>query len=110
MIVQLKDGVPVQWPLAEHFLSAAHPDTSFSYPPNDAVLAHFGYARFVYSDPAEHDTEFQVAKELPPVVNGIEAIQQWEIVEKYTPEEKATYILAKQAAELAAQQADQQLE
>ena len=110
MIVQLKDGVPVQWPLAEHFLSAAHPDTSFSYPPSDAVLAHFGYARFVHSDPPTYDVEFQMPKELTPIVNGIEATQQWEIVEKYTPEEKAAYIAAKEAAELAAQQAAQQPE
>jgi hypothetical protein len=97
MIVQLKDGVPVQWPLAEHFLSAAHPDTSFSYPPTDEVLAHFGYARLVYADPPSYDAEFQVPKELTPVINGIEAVQQWEIVEKYTPEEKAAYIAAKKA-------------
>jgi hypothetical protein len=102
MIVQLKDGVPVRWPLAEHFLSAAHPNTSFSYPPSDAVLAHFGYARFVHSDPAEYDAEFQEPKELPPVVTGVQAVQRWEIVEKYTPEEKAAYIAAKEAAALAA--------
>lgn len=86
MIVQLKDGVPVQWPLAEHFLSAAHPDTSFSYPPSDAVLAHFGYARFVHSDPPEYDPATQEPKELPPRVNGVTAVQQWEIVNKAIPE------------------------
>jgi hypothetical protein len=86
MIVQLKDGVPVQWPLAEHFLTAAHPDTSFSYPPSDAVLAHFGYARFVHSDPPEYDPETQEAKELPPRVNGVTAVQQWEIVAKTVQE------------------------
>lgn len=99
MIVQLKDGVPVQWPLAEHFLSHAHPNTSFSFPPSDAVLKHFGYAKFVYSDPPAYDPEFQEPKELPPVVNGIKAVQQWQIVEKYTPEEKAAYIAAKELAQ-----------
>lgn len=86
MIVQLKDGVPVQWPLAEHFLSAAHPDTSFSYPPSDAVLAHFGYARFVHSDPPEYNPETQEPKELPPRVTGVTAVQQWEIVAKTVQE------------------------
>ena len=106
MIVQLKDGVPVQWPLAEHFMSFAYPDTSFSYPPTDEVLAHFGFARFEYSDPPQYNAEFQVPKELPPVVNGVVAVQQWEIVEKYTPEEKAAYITARDAekALIAAQQ------
>lgn len=106
MIVQLKDGVPVQWPLAEHFLSAAHPDTSFSYPPSDAVLAHFGYARFVYSDPPAYDIEFQTPKELTPFVDGVKAIQQWIVVDKYTPQEKAAYIAAKEAAQQAAQQTE----
>lgn len=101
MIVQLKDGVPVQWPLAEYFLTSAHPETSFSYPPTDEVLAHFGYAKFVYSDPPEYDPETQEPKELTPLVNGIEAVQQWEIVEKYTPEEKAAYIAAKELAQAA---------
>lgn len=86
MIVQLKNGVPVQWPLAEHFLSAAHPDTSFSFPPSDAVLMHFGYARFVHSDPPEYDPEAQEPKELPPLVTGVIAVQQWEIVAKTVQE------------------------
>lgn len=98
MLAKIENGVVTQWPLGEHFLSAAHPNTSFSYPPSDAVLAHFGYARFVYSDPAPYDSEFQEPKELPPSLNGIVATQRWEIVEKYTPQEKAEYLAAKAAA------------
>ena len=86
MLVKVENGIATAWPLAEHYLPAAHPDTSFSFPPSDAVLAHFGYARFVHSDPPEYDAETQEPKELPPLVTGVTAVQQWEIVNKAQPE------------------------
>lgn len=82
MLVKVENGIATAWPLAEHYLCAAHPDTSFSFPPSDAVLAHFGYARFVYSDPETHNPDTQEPKELPPLVTGVTAVQQWEIISK----------------------------
>jgi hypothetical protein len=98
MIAKIENGVVTQWPLAEHFLSHAHPNTSFSFPLNDETIAQYGFARFEYSDPATYDADFQEAREITPVLNGAVATQAWEIVEKYTAEEKAAKIAENQAA------------
>ena len=103
MFAKVENGVVTEWSVAEYVIRATYPDTSFPSPISDKALAHFGYVRFVFTSPIVCDDEFQEAKEITPVLNGIEAVQQWEIVEKYTPEEKAAYIAAKEAA-LAAQQ------
>ena len=101
MLAKIENGVVTQWPLGEHFIQTEHPNTSFSFPLSDDTIAEFGFARFEYSDPATYDAEFQEAKEITPVLNGAVATQAWEIVEKYSAEEKA----AKQA-EKAAREAE----
>jgi hypothetical protein len=100
MLAKIQNGVVTQWPLGEHFIQTANPNTSFAFPLNDETIAAFGFARFAYSDPATHDAEFQEAKEITPVLNGAVATQAWEIVEKYSAEDKAAKL-----AEKAAQQA-----
>lgn len=97
MLAKIENGVVTQWPLGEHFIQTAHPNTSFAFPLTDGTLAEFGFARFEYSDPPAHDAEFQEAKEITPVLNGAVATQAWEIVEKYTEEEKAAYIAKRDA-------------
>lgn len=104
MLAKIENGVVVQWPLGEHFIQTAHPNTSFAFPLNDETIAEFGFARFEYSDPPQYDSEFQEPRELTPVLNGAVATQAWEIVEKYSAEEKAAKQAEKAArdAELAA--------
>lgn len=104
MLAKIENGVVTQWPLGEHFIQTEHPNTSFAFPLNDETIAAFGFARFEYSDPATYDAEFQEAKEITPVLNGAVATQAWEIVEKYSAEEKAVKLAEKSAreAELAA--------
>ena len=97
MLAKIENGVVTQWPLGEHFIQAAHPNTSFAFPLNDETIAAFGFARFEYSDPATYDGEFQEAKEITPVLNNGVATQAWEIVEKYTSDEKAAYIAKRDA-------------
>lgn len=99
MLAKIENGVVTQWPLGEHFIQTAHPNTSFSFPLNDETIAEFGFARFEYSDPATYDAEFQEAKEITPVLNGAVATQAWEIVEKYSAEEKAVKLAEKAARE-----------
>lgn len=100
MLVKVENGIPTQWPVAETHVQATNPNTSFSFPLNDAVLKRFGYGVFVHSDPATHDGETQEPQEIAPILKDGKWVQQWKIVEKFTPEEKATY-LAKKAARLA---------
>lgn len=97
MLAKIENGVVTQWPLAEHFVQAAHPDTSFSFPLTDEVLAAFGYARFELTDPNPYDADLQEAKELTPTLDGLVAKQVWEIVEKYSAEEKALKISERDA-------------
>lgn len=99
MLAKIENGVVTQWPLGEHFIQTANPRTSFSFPLNDATIAEFGFARFEYSDPATYDAEFQEAREITPVLNGAVATQAWEIVEKYSAEEKVVKLAEKAARE-----------
>lgn len=98
MLAKIENGVVTQWPLGEHFIQTAHPNTSFAFPLNDETIAAFNFARFAYSDPATYDAEWQEAREITPVLNGSVATQAWEIVEKYSAEEKAAKIAENQAA------------
>jgi len=97
MLAKIENGVVTQWPLGEHFIQTANPNTSFSFPLSDETIAAFGFARFAYSDPATYDAEFQEAREITPVLNGAVATQAWEIVEKYSAEEKEAYITERDA-------------
>lgn len=97
MLAKIENGVVTQWPLGEHFIQTAHPNTSFAFPLNDETIAQYGFARFEYSDPATYDAEFQEVREITPVLNGAVATQAWEIVEKFSAEEKAAKIAEKQA-------------
>lgn len=100
MLAKIKNGVVVNWPLSEYEIQGDYPKTSFSYPLNDDTLLKFGYARFVLTTPAEYDVEFQEAKELTPVLNGVVATQAWEIIEKYSDEEKNAFIIKRDADQL----------
>ena len=104
MLAKIENGVVTQWPLGEHFIQTANPNTSFAFPLNDETIAAFGFARFAYSDPTTYDAEFQEAREITPVLNGAVATQAWEIVDKYSADEKAAKLAEKAAreAELAA--------
>lgn len=100
MLAKIENGVVTEWPLGEHFIQTAYPNTSFAFPLSDETIAEFGFAKFQYSDPTEYDSEFQKPQELTPtLVNGV-AVQTWAIVEKYNAEEKAAKIAEKAAESL----------
>lgn len=104
MLVKIENGNPVQWPINESAISAHHPNTSFVFPLDQATLDQFGYATFHYSDPATYDAEWEEAVEIPPALVNGKWTQQWDIIERYTAEEKAAKQAenAARAAELAA--------
>lgn len=105
MLAKIENGVPVQWPLGDYFIRATHPNTSFPDQISDETLLKFGFSRFQYQSPPPHDSELQEAREVAPVLNGAVATQAWEIVEKYTAEEKAAYIAKRDSERLDAQKA-----
>ena len=89
MLVKLENNVPVQWPVTEAHVQATNPDTSFSFPITEEMLNRFGYAKLHFSDPVQYDVEWQEAKQITPAFIDGKWMQQWEIVEKYSAEEKA---------------------
>ncbi len=97
MFAKVENGVVTEWPLGEYIIQATNPRTSFPSPISDEALTQFGFARFVQVSPAAYDSEFQEAKEITPVLNGVVATQAWEIVEKYTYDEKVAYIAKRDA-------------
>ena len=106
MLVKIENGAPAQWPVTEAHVQATNPNTSFAMPIDESTLAEFGYATLHFSDPAQYDVEWQEAKEIAPALVDGKWTQQWEIVERYSAEEKAAKQAenAKRAAELAATQ------
>lgn len=103
MFAKVENGVVTEWPLGEYIIKATHSRTSFPSPISDEALTQFGFARFVQVSPAAFDAEFQEAKEITPVLNNGVATQAWEIVEKYTADEKAAYIAKRDADRQTAQ-------
>lgn len=106
MLVKIENGVPMQWPVSEAHMQFMNPNTSFSFPVDEATLAQFGYATLHLTDPAPYDGEWQEPREVAPALVDGKWTQQWEIVERYSAEEKATKQAEKAAreAELAATQ------
>lgn len=99
MFVKLdQNGMPTEWPVAVQRIRFEHKSVSFPRDMSNVDVRPYGFAPFEYSDPQEHDPQWQEAQELTPVeVNGV-FVQQWQIVEKYTPEEKVA-LIAEQAAQ-----------
>ena len=98
MLVKIENGTPVQWPVTEAHVQATNPNTSFAMPIDEATLAQFGYAKLHFSDPATYDAEWQEAVEIPPEQVDGKWTQRWDIIEKYTAEERAAKEVEKAAA------------
>lgn len=98
MLVKIENGTPVQWPVTEAHVQATNPRTSFAMPIDEATLNQFGYATLHFSDPVTYDGEWQEAVEIPPEQIDGKWTQQWDIIEKYSAEERATKEAEKVAA------------
>lgn len=106
MLVKLKNGVPVEWPVNENRIKYENPNVSF---PSDVAkidVTVYGYAKFSYVDKPDYDAEYQECTEIVPVLNGDTYVQTWAITEKFTPEEKATYNEKKAADAITALKAE----
>lgn len=98
MFVKLEKNVPSEWPVAVQRIRFEHKSVSFPSDMSSVDVRPYGFAPFKYSDPQKYDSQWQEAREITPVeVDGV-FVQQWEIVEKYTAEEKEV-LIAQQAAQ-----------
>lgn len=97
MFVKLdKNNTPLEWPVAVQRIRFEHKNVSFPADMSSLDVRPYGFAPFKYADPEEHDPQWQEAQEIIPVEIDEVFVQQWKIVEKYTPEEKEA-LIAEQA-------------
>ena len=101
MYVKLdKNGAPTEWPLTVQRIRFETKNVSFPADMSGVNVRPYGFAPFTYADPQEYNPQWQEAREQAPVeVDGV-FVQQWEVVEKYTPEEKEA-LIAEQTAKAA---------
>lgn len=103
MIAKIVNGVVTRWPLGERYICTENPSVSFAFPLDTETLASYGFVKFQYADQPTHDLFFEEVTEVAPaLVNGI-AVQQWQVVEKYSPEERER-LLAEREVEREKQQ------
>jgi|11_taG_2_1085331.scaffolds.fasta_scaffold08538_3 hypothetical protein len=92
MYVKLENDTPIEWPLAVQRIRFENKNVSFPADMSNVNVREYGFAPFQLADPEEYNSQFEEARELPPVENNGVFVQQWEIVQKYTPEEKEALI------------------
>ena len=92
MLVKLdQNGVPVEWPVNENRIKHENPNVSFPRDVTKIDVAAYGYAKFAYADPQDHDAEYQNCTEVTPVLDGDTYVQTWSLSDKYTVEERTAY-------------------
>lgn len=101
MFVKLDlNGVPTEWPVTRSRIKHENPSVGFPLDMSGVDVRGYGFAPYTLSDPSEYDAQWQKAEELTPVeVDGV-FVQQWQIVELYSAEEKAEVILQQEAAQI----------
>ena len=100
MYVKLNDSnTPVEWPVSVNAIKSANPNTSFPADMSNVDVSSYGFAPFTYTEQPSFDAEFETVEEVTPVLTDGVYIQTWQVNQKYTAEEKATYIAEKEAAE-----------
>lgn len=104
MYAKVENGVVVEWKIPEPVVLATRPNTSFALPLSDETLQELGFARFAHTVEPDHDPELEEVKEIAPVLDGIMATQSWEVVQRFSDEERAAKLAerAERSAELAA--------
>lgn len=106
MFVKLdQNGKPTEWPVTRSRIKHENPNVGFPLDMSGVDVRTYGFAPYKLSDPDQYDAQWQKAEELPPIdVDGV-FVQQWQIVELYSAEEKAEMILQQEVAQLEAAKA-----
>lgn len=100
MLAKIENGVVTKWPLGEQYVRTEYPNISFAFPLTQEILSEIGFAKFQYSDKPTFNKLIQEAIETTPVLSDGIAIQSWEIIEKYSEEEKIKILSDYQSKEL----------
>lgn len=97
MYVKLINNVPSEWPVSNARIRHDNPLVSFPSDMTSIDITEYGFAPFEYSDPDNYNTEYQTCTEVTPVLNDGVYVQTWQISDKYSAEERATYDAQKEA-------------
>ena len=100
MLVKLENGVPVEWPVTHSRIKHENPNVSFPRDVTQLDVSAYGFSPYEYADPAEYDPEYQMCEETTPVLSGSNYVQTWQVIEKYTAEERSAYDTQKEADRL----------
>ena len=100
MLAKIENGLVTKWPLGEQYVRTEYPNISFAFPLTQEILSEIGFAKFQYSDKPTVNKLIQEAIETTPVLSDGIAIQSWEIIEKYSEEEKIKILSDYQSKEL----------
>lgn len=100
MYVKLVNNVPSEWPVSDARIRHDNPLVSFPKDMSLVDVLSYGFGRFSFADRPEYDSEYQNCDEVTPVLTNGVYVQTWQVSDKYTAEERATYDAQKEADRL----------
>ena len=95
--VKLINGEPSEWPLVAARIKRDVKNVSFPSDMSNVDVSTYGFAPFNYVNKPTYDKEYQNCDEVAPVLEGGVYVQTWQVSDKYTSEERATYDAQKEA-------------
>ena len=95
--VKLINGEPSEWPVVAARIKQDSKNVSFPSDMSNLDVSAYGFAPFNYVNKPEHDKEYQNCDEVAPVLEGGVYVQTWQVSDKYSAEERATYDAQKEA-------------
>lgn len=90
MLIQLRDGIPVNHPVEESNFRALYPSTSFPYPLTPADLEGYDFGLYEFSQQPEHGRYEKVVETQPKLSPVGIWLQQWDLVAMTTEERTET--------------------
>lgn len=105
MYAKIENNIAVEWPVYDFQIRGAFPNVSFPMRVTAEDFAVYGFEPYAESAKPEFDALVQDVQESAPVKQGSTWVQQWQVVEKYSAEEKAKVLAEAEAQKLEEQKA-----
>lgn len=107
MYVKIENNTPAEWPVQAFQIRSAFSHVSFPSPMSDEDVLQFGFEPYKASDKPVIDELVESVEEVSPVKQADGSwLQQWQVVEKYSPEERER-LLAEREVEREKQRVEQ---
>lgn len=105
MYAKIQNNTPVEWPVYDFQIRSSLTNTSLPARITPEVVAPFGFEPYTEAPKPEFNSLVQDVVEAAPVNQDGTWVQQWQIIEKYSAEEKAKVLAEAEAQELEEQKA-----